>query len=80
MKKRPAKRVDELGTREEDSLGVDARVVLRAFAGNIITGCFNRELLVFLSFFIISSFDRLLNSRQHSSLDFLKISNLSGQR
>lgn len=36
------KKVDELGTREEDSLGIEARGVLRRFAGEVLEGCFNR--------------------------------------
>lgn len=44
-KTRKHARVDELSTssREEDSLGVEARAVLNRLAVNIVTGCFNRE-------------------------------------
>ena len=35
-------KVDELWTREEDSLGIEARGILRHFAGEVLEGCFNR--------------------------------------
>lgn len=51
-----AKRVDELGTMEEDSLGIDARGVLRRFASEVLTGCFNRESATQLTSLLFDAF------------------------